>query len=111
MSVASPYFYANYLKYSKSKCYEDFDWQCHNRTTETFFLIAVNRYPLNEQDRIKICGYRSDTSCYQKKFPLYNICTANHEFYNSYSLDIPIDLHKLCNNDWSHYQLVFIFIM
>ena len=29
---------------------------------QKLFQIAASRYPLNQQDKIKICGYRSDTN-------------------------------------------------
>ena len=35
---------------------------CTNTVQRKLFLIAAHRYPLNQQDKIKICGYRSDTN-------------------------------------------------
>ena len=35
---------------------------CADIAQRKLFLIAANRYPLNQQDKIKICGYQSDTS-------------------------------------------------
>ena len=35
---------------------------CAEIEQRKLFLIAAHRYPLNQQDKIKICGYRSDTN-------------------------------------------------
>ena len=35
---------------------------CAEIEQRKLFLIAAHRYPLNQQDKIKICGYRSDTT-------------------------------------------------
>ena len=40
---------------------------CAEIEQRKLFLIAAHRYPLNQQDKIKICGYRSDTTLLSKK--------------------------------------------
>ena len=35
---------------------------CAEIEQRKLFLIAAHRYPLNQQNKIKICGYQSDTS-------------------------------------------------
>ena len=43
---------------------------CAEIEQRKLFLIAASRYPLNQQDKIKICGYRSDTNSTQDSFLL-----------------------------------------